>query len=288
MTPAVKILEGRYEDGTVGQGCRRSEAERQLECRHCLRFGLVGLTVQLGCAIHPGLMRGDKCPLFAQRWQWNSETCKRLGCNPLASARTAGFRVECREEAASPQHQLDEFTVEAVRFRYEDRELRRDHCLGDRLWQNANRSITCIDPGENDVARIGGEHATLVGSGPDACRYCPVQMHRDRRPDAERSRDDNPLQSSSNNIANRRKREARTAFLGSFSNDPGFERPPPPDQAAEGRRKSGASSGLAPASTHDSNARQASTSCGRSSGTFSPVSPVEVIPTAAGAATKTG
>ena len=120
-------------------------------------------------------MRGDKCPLFAQRWQWNSEACKRLGCNPLASARTAGFRVECSEEAASPQHQLDEFTVETVRFRYEDWELRRDHCLGDRLWQNANRSVTCIDPGEDDVTWIGGEHATLVGRGPVACRYSPFK-----------------------------------------------------------------------------------------------------------------
>ena len=148
MTPAVEVLEGGYEDGAIRQGRWRGEAERGLEGHHCLRFGLVGLTLQCGGAVPLGSMRGNKCPLFAQRWQWSSETYKRLGRNPLASARTAGFRVERGEETTCPQHQLDEFTINAIGFRYEDRELRRNNCLGDGLLKNANRSVTSIDFGE--------------------------------------------------------------------------------------------------------------------------------------------
>ena len=77
-------------------------------------------------------------------------------------------------------------------------------------------------------------------------------------------------------------------IFNSFRDDPCLKRPPPLDQAAEGRGKSGRSSGLAPASSQFLNVSQASSSCGRLFGTVSPVSPVEVMPTAFGAATKTG
>ena len=89
-------------------------------------------------------------------------------------------------------------------------------------------------------------------------------------------------------IAERGGLENISSPLGPRTFDPYSERPPPPDQAAEGRGKSGMASGSAPASVHAVKARQASRTAGRSFGTPSPVSPVEVMPTAAGAATKTG
>src|SRR5262245_45718479 len=113
-------------------------------------------------------------------------------------------------------------------------------------------------------------------------------MHRDRRPVTERAGERRRLAPLRHKIAKHCQGKIRMPGFDVFKGNPGLKRPPRPDQAAEGRRKPGLFPSIAPLATQASNARKASRVFGKSLGTPSPVSPVEVMPTDFGEATNTG
>ena len=292
VAPAVEVLEGGDEDGALGQRGGRAEAERRLERLHRPYLGLIGFALQVGRAVERRAVGGDDGPLLVQRRKRDTPTFKERRANTAFRRVPGGRPDELGEKLRCSQYEGQIFRTDQLAVGHVDGVFRTHGYMVEFISNDANRALPRPDLRNDEITGQSLQKRPLVAT--------LLVIASEKQLAAERHLGDDveliewsllPVDGGNTpreDVAKRNGIEGISLRSEFRSFDPGVERPPPPDQAAEGRRKSGASSGSAPASTHDSKARQASRVPGRSSGTFSPVSPIEVMPTALGAATKTG